>query len=279
MTLPESISRLTLLRYLTNILLRVNTTKEERLIMKTIRIFCVLFLLTFSTAVIAEPNDLQHFDYNDEEIPSSLSMSVIVANLGGIEYVEGAEIACVTPAGVIAGATALYGDPNSQPLPPSWGFAVWGDENLTEDVVEGFVTGEELRFLYWDPVRDMELGISFEAQMGNGVFEENGLLVIDVAVSVESGEQSIPLQFALNGVYPNPFNSNAVINYSVAVSENVSVFLYDLSGRLVRELSSGIQSPGRHQCLIDGANFAAGVYLVSVKNSMQTQTQKVILLK
>ncbi len=247
--------------------------------MKTSLIVCTTLLFLLSTAVFAGPDELQHFDFDDEEILSSVSMNVLIVSLGGIDYVEGAEIACLTPGDVIGGATALYGDPESRPLPPSWGFAVWGDEPLTEEIVEGFTAGEELRFLYWDPLSDMEFNTGFTIDEGEAVFNENSLLIIDMAVSVDSEELSMPLQFGLSGVYPNPFNSTAVLNYSVAVKENISLLLYDLSGRMVKELKNGIQSPGNYQYSFNGGNIAAGVYIVRLKNGAQTHTQQVILLK
>lgn len=247
--------------------------------MKTSLIIFAALILIISTSVFGETNDLRHFDFNDEEAISSISMSVLVASLGGIEYIEGAEIACITPGGVIAGATALYGDPSSEPLPPSWGFAVWGDEPLTEETVEGFVDGEQLRFLYWDTIHEWDLDITFEIDEGDGIFVENSLLVIDATVSVETGEPLIPLQFGLNGIFPNPFNSKARIDYTIATQENVSILLYNLTGQLVKELSNGIHSPGKYQCFLDGADISTGIYIVKLKSSTQTQTRQIILLK
>jgi hypothetical protein len=109
---------------------------------------------------------------------SSVSMSVLVIELTGIAVVNGSELAAITPDSIIAGAEALKAN-------PSWGMAVWKDDETT-GASDGFQEGDTLRFLFWDPILQMEMPatVSEIVQGGRLRFESNGLLVVKLHVEV-----------------------------------------------------------------------------------------------
>ncbi len=62
---------------------------------------------------------------------------------------------------------------------------------------------------------------------------------------------------------PNPFSSSTALTYAVKDGgEVVDVGVYDVAGRMVRNLASGYQAAGRYQIRWDGTN-AAGVRMKS----------------
>jgi len=68
---------------------------------------------------------------------------------------------------------------------------------------------------------------------------------------------------------PNPFSVATTLTYVVsgASSQEVAIAVYDLSGRMVRELARGSQAPGVHEARWDGvgangARVRSGVYFV-----------------
>jgi hypothetical protein len=68
---------------------------------------------------------------------------------------------------------------------------------------------------------------------------------------------------------PNPFTQSTTIAYAVGgqTGETVSIGIYDVAGRLVRELVNGFQAPGRYQASWDGrsndgVSVTKGVYFV-----------------
>ncbi len=68
---------------------------------------------------------------------------------------------------------------------------------------------------------------------------------------------------------PNPFSAGTTLTYVVSGSaaRDVAIAVYDLSGRMVRELARGPQSPGVHEVRWDGhgangARVRSGVYFV-----------------
>jgi hypothetical protein len=96
------------------------------------------------------------------------------------------------------------------------------------------------------------------------------------------GEQSqtalIPSDLSL-AVSPNPFNATAAISYHLSTDSQISLQMYDLSGRLVATLATGWQEAGSHQAVFDGSRLASGIYLVKLTAGSATFTQKVVLLK
>lgn len=68
--------------------------------------------------------------------------------------------------------------------------------------------------------------------------------------------------------YPNPFSVSTRLSYTITTQGAfVSLDVYDVSGRLVRELSHGFEAPGTHEIEWDGTDAAgryarAGVYFI-----------------
>ena len=76
-----------------------------------------------------------------------------------------------------------------------------------------------------------------------------------------------PMAMTVSG--PNPFSTSSRVSFTLGSSESrdVSVGVYDLSGRLVRELARGTFEPGRHELRWDGTDqggvrVRGGMYFV-----------------
>jgi hypothetical protein len=89
-----------------------------------------------------------------------------------------------------------------------------------------------------------------------------------------------PVGFLLSQNYPNPFNPTTTIRYSVSSAEQVTLIIYDVLGRQVKELINEKMSAGDHIIHWDGKNsddveVATGVYFyqLEVKNNGVTKTQ------
>ncbi|MDP8240422.1 MAG: right-handed parallel beta-helix repeat-containing protein [Candidatus Hatepunaea meridiana] len=88
-----------------------------------------------------------------------------------------------------------------------------------------------------------------------------------------------PVNFAITDVYPNPFNSTAVIKYSLPADTWVTVKLYDINGREVSTLIQQHQSMGSHNISLDGSILPAGVYLCKLEAFEKSSIRKIILVK
>ncbi|MDP8228302.1 MAG: T9SS type A sorting domain-containing protein, partial [Candidatus Electryoneaceae bacterium] len=90
---------------------------------------------------------------------------------------------------------------------------------------------------------------------------------------------TIPTEFSLSRPYPNPFNGVTTIGYTLPSADNLSIRVYDLSGRSVATLFDGQQNAGHYTTLWNGQSSPTGVYLVKMDASEFKAVQKIILIK
>ena len=60
---------------------------------------------------------------------------------------------------------------------------------------------------------------------------------------------------------------------------NVDLKVYDISGRVVNELMSGMQSQGLYKISWDAGNNASGLYFIRLVAGSEMHTQKIMLVK
>ncbi len=113
------------------------------------------------------------------------------------------------------------------------------------------------------------------------------LMIDDVVLSSAVSNQD-PLNMtivnSLHGNYPNPFNPNTTIKYSVKKASPVSITIYNLKGQLVKTLVDEIMNAGEYNVLWNGTDdsnrsVTSGVYFCNMKAGQYTSTRKMILLK
>tara|TARA_B100000941_G_C28362180_1_gene477633 strand:- start:409 stop:843 length:435 start_codon:yes stop_codon:yes gene_type:complete len=95
---------------------------------------------------------------------------------------------------------------------------------------------------------------------------------------------NIPKSFSLGNNYPNPFNSNTVIPFSISEPGKTSLFVYDINGRIVKKILNEYLRVGYHTFTWDGKNgmghsVSSGIYYYELKNAFFTNTKKMILIK
>ncbi len=98
-------------------------------------------------------------------------------------------------------------------------------------------------------------------------------------VGVHSDEPQHPDTPTLYPPVPNPFNSQTSISYQLPTETQLHLGLYDISGRQVMTLFSGVRPAGEWSVTLDGSNLASGLYFVRLDASEKAFTQKVMLVK
>ena len=84
--------------------------------------------------------------------------------------------------------------------------------------------------------------------------------------------------------YPNPFNPQTTLAYSLKDASGVSLVIYDVAGRRVRELVNEQRKPGVYKVVWDGRDgngtqVASGVYFYKLVAGSFVDTKKMIMLK
>jgi hypothetical protein len=107
----------------------------------------------------------------------------------------------------------------------------------------------------------------------------------DTATIYLGGDNSaVPVLSEITGNYPNPFNPETTISFSLTNADFASLIVYNLKGEKVATIADGILPAGEHNYIWHGNDdnatpVATGIYFYQLKTSQQTETRKMILLK
>jgi len=101
---------------------------------------------------------------------------------------------------------------------------------------------------------------------------------------VDSETPQAPAEFALADNYPNPFNPQTTIEYSLEKASQVTVDIYSITGRRVQTLVNAYQTAGTHSVLFNGVDnsgspLPSGIYFYTLTSGEQSITKKMILAK
>ena len=77
--------------------------------------------------------------------------------------------------------------------------------------------------------------------------------------------------------FPNPFNKSVEVRYQLHVKSNVSLRIYDLTGRLITTLADEEMDTGEHTLQWNAKNISSGIYFIKFKAGTYEQTNKVVL--
>ena len=105
------------------------------------------------------------------------------------------------------------------------------------------------------------------------------IAVMAHVLDVPGQTRALPLRTALHAAYPNPFNSTTTLTFDVAAPGDVSLALYDITGRAVRTLSSGPLAAGQYRIPLSGEDLSSGVYLLALHAGGERFSQKLLLIK
>lgn len=78
---------------------------------------------------------------------------------------------------------------------------------------------------------------------------------------VEANFNAANRDFGLRSVYPNPINPTAIIQFYVPIKMEVTLKIYDLFGREVKELmEDAVKTEGTYSIMLDAKNIPSGIY-------------------
>lgn len=99
----------------------------------------------------------------------------------------------------------------------------------------------------------------------------------EAPVSVKDME--MPSGFGLWGNFPNPFNPETTISYSLEKAGNTLLDIYDITGAKLESLVNAFQSPGKYHATWKGNKYTSGVYFAVLNREGDIRVHKMVLLK
>jgi hypothetical protein len=138
-------------------------------------------------------------------------------------------------------------------------------------------------------IEDESMGIQVAYQSGKSFkpsMLETGIALISERPNKEVKQETAGTNDVNNGEsfyllknYPNPFNPETTISYTLKSAANVKITVYDRLGREVTVLVDGSQSEGEHQVVFSASNLPSGVYFYRLKTAEKTEVKKMVLAK
>jgi hypothetical protein len=103
-------------------------------------------------------------------------------------------------------------------------------------------------------------------------------------VGDDAADMGSPAQFSLSPNYPNPFNPETRIGYSLPWASHVKVEIFNILGQKIKTIVDEDQTIGDKEVIWDGTNengeqVASGVYFYRLQAKDFVQTKKMVLMK
>ncbi len=124
---------------------------------------------------------------------------------------------------------------------------------------------------------ELDFELSGTGVIGNKYGEENEeAFLIMPKIFVQSNDNDVEAGFEFAG-YPNPFNGDATLTYSIPQDGTVKLNVYNAIGELVGTLVSDSQTSGKHTVSYEPKNLPAGMYTFRLEYTSGDKSKCMIL--
>lgn len=99
-------------------------------------------------------------------------------------------------------------------------------------------------------------------------------------IGITNISNEVPGKYSLSQNYPNPFNPVTKIRFAVPKQSNITIEIYDITGRLISAIVKNVNvTAGLKEVEFNAVNLPSGVYFYTLKTADFTDTKKMILIK
>ena len=150
---------------------------------------------------------------------------------------------------------------------------ITGQLEMTDGITEELYPGETIKLIYSSVPIEHGKVRSF-VLVTTGLYEHVGV-----------NAKRIPLQFRLDESYPNPFNPQTTVKYTLSQSGHVSISIYNQLGQEITKIVDQEQDAGYYQRHWDASNVPSGTYYVQMivrdqsGKHLYQATKKLLLMK
>ncbi len=116
---------------------------------------------------------------------------------------------------------------------------------------------------------------------GGGVYRLGEVPVSPTHISInKQGNDRIEIE----NIFPTPFTKTSTLNFTVLNPADLQISVFNISGQLIKTLTSHTYDPGHYSVTWDGTNdsgvfVSSGLYLLNIKAGNKTQSVKISYVK
>ena len=102
---------------------------------------------------------------------------------------------------------------------------------------------------------------------------------LNLVTDLENEQPHFVTGFSLSPNYPNPFNPNTKIRYTIGSRQFVQLKVYDITGAEIEILVNKDQPAGEYEINFNASSLPSGVYLYELNAGNYSETKKMLVLK
>jgi hypothetical protein len=157
------------------------------------------------------------------------------------------------------------------------------DELLLKTEVNSWGLGGKVTFVVFFGILDANRRASGDNDpdglTGIGFLPSGEMIIGQRITALNTGPAGTPGTFRLLGNYPNPFNPTTTISYDLPRTSDATLTIFDVLGREVRELASGMQPAGTYDVTFDATGLPSGVYFYRLQARDYVETKRMVIVK
>jgi hypothetical protein len=149
---------------------------------------------------------------------------------------------------------------------------------INVELIEGAGTTSEPTNYSYSDLYPITAGETYwywlESVENNGTTETYGPITLDIPAGSDTPE--LPQLTSLKGNYPNPFNPQTTIEFTVKEGNTGTLTIYNAKGQVLQSVNV---DASMQEYTWDAANYGSGVYFYKLETENYSQIKKMIMLK
>ena len=101
-------------------------------------------------------------------------------------------------------------------------------------------------------------------------------ITTDTIQDTTSIREEINSDFAIMGIYPNPFDVEILVQYYQFNNESIAISMYDITGKQIFSQDIGDAGKGLKYARLETAELVSGNYVVEINTERYSYSQKVV---
>jgi hypothetical protein len=121
-----------------------------------------------------------------------------------------------------------------------------------------------------------KIGWAYSTYYSSGIHTTTGGSDTTFFTGMKLLENFVPSGYTLGQNYPNPFNPVTKIPYELKEPSYIVLKVYDITGRMVKELVNGNWGTAKYIADFDASGLSSGIYFYRIEITSQSTTEKFI---